>query len=134
MGFWDDAEIIHVYTRAQAIADGVLVDVSDRGNVFAYPVAMTATAYAATVAWSDEDEARKSEGTGQSESGRIWDVFYLGAMAARRANGRQLVPFRVLCVPREGASIEPVPVDLHLHIGPGDTASPVLTIMLPGED
>jgi hypothetical protein len=25
-GFWDDAELIHSYTRRQAIADGVLVD------------------------------------------------------------------------------------------------------------
>ena len=25
---WTDAEVIHVYTRAQALADGVLVDVS----------------------------------------------------------------------------------------------------------
>ena len=28
-GFWDDAEIISSYTRAQAIEDGVLVDVTD---------------------------------------------------------------------------------------------------------
>ena len=28
-GFWDDAEIISIYTRAQAIEDGVLVDVTD---------------------------------------------------------------------------------------------------------
>ena len=134
MGFWDDAEVIHAYTRAQAIADGVLVDVSDRGNVFTYPVAMTATAYALTVAWTDEDEARKGEGTGQSEAGRIWDVFYLGAIAARRAAGRQRVPYSLMVVPREGASVEPVRVELHLHVGPGDRGEPVLTIMLPGED
>ena len=23
-GFWDDAEVIHAYTRAQAVADGTL--------------------------------------------------------------------------------------------------------------
>ena len=28
-GFWDEAEVIYAYTRAQAIEDGVLVDVSE---------------------------------------------------------------------------------------------------------
>jgi hypothetical protein len=28
-GFWDDAEVIYAYTRAQALEDGVLVDVSE---------------------------------------------------------------------------------------------------------
>jgi len=27
-GLWDDAEVIYAYTRAQALEDGVLVDVS----------------------------------------------------------------------------------------------------------
>ena len=30
-GFWDDGEVIYAYTRAQALEDGVLVDVSEPG-------------------------------------------------------------------------------------------------------
>ena len=30
-GFWDDAELIHSYTRRQAIEDGVLVQLSGEG-------------------------------------------------------------------------------------------------------
>jgi hypothetical protein len=30
-GLWDDAEVIYAYTRAQALEDGVLVDVSEPG-------------------------------------------------------------------------------------------------------
>jgi hypothetical protein len=29
-GFWEGAEVISVYTRAQAIEDGVLVDMTQR--------------------------------------------------------------------------------------------------------
>jgi hypothetical protein len=82
-GFWDDAEIISAYTRAQAMADGVLVDVTDTAKEagFAYPVAMTATAWADCVAWTDEDTRRQ---TPQDEFGRLWDVLWMAKMAARR--------------------------------------------------
>ena len=43
-GFWDDAEVISSYSRAQAIEDGVLVDVSTVAKEagIKFPVAMTA--------------------------------------------------------------------------------------------
>jgi hypothetical protein len=135
--FWDDAEIIHSYTRAQAIADGVLVavpeaDASEAG--FRLPMAMTVAAHLWTVAWTPEDEARKGESTGQSERGRLWDVLYLAALAGRHGRGQDRVPFVVAVVPRDGTSTRAVTRELVLHIGPGDAGEPVLTIMLPGED
>ena len=46
-GFWDDAEVIYTYTRAQALEDGVLVDVSEMAKEAGvrFPVALTATVY-----------------------------------------------------------------------------------------
>ena len=47
-GFWDDAEIIYAYTRAQAIEDGELVDVSEtaRESGIKFPVAVTRAVWA----------------------------------------------------------------------------------------
>ena len=49
-------EVIYAYTRAQAIADGVLIDVSElsRDAGFRHPVAMTSGAWADCVAWSSD--------------------------------------------------------------------------------
>ena len=136
MGFWDDAEVIHSYSRAQAIADGVLVDVTtDAAEAgFKLPCAMTVAAWSDAVEWSEHDEARKAEGTGQSLRGRLWDVLYLANLAARHGRGGDRLAYTVARIPREGATVAPEPMRLVLHIGPGDTAAPVLTIMLPGED
>ena len=49
-------EPIDVYTRAQALADGALRDVTDlaRDAGFRVPVALTAAAWAEAVAWDDD--------------------------------------------------------------------------------
>ena len=63
---------IYSYTRAQAIADGALIDVSTtaREAGIVWPVAMTSAAWADCVEWTDATEARKGY-SGQSESGRL---------------------------------------------------------------
>lgn len=122
-----DAEFIHVYTRAQAIADGVLMDVSAlaREAGFKVPVAMTAAAWADCVAWPPE-------AGGQDETGRLWDVLYLAGWQARGHPTHNLVGFGVLRV--RPPEIQPSYAALQLHIGPGDQGEPVATIMLVGED
>lgn len=122
-----DADLIHVYTRAQALADGVLVDVSEiaREAGFKVPVALTAAVWADCVAWPKED------GT-QDERGRLWDVLYMAWFEARRRRNAQVVPFGVLRVPR--GACKPRLTQLVMHIGPGDEAEPVITILQPGED
>ncbi|HEX4591211.1 MAG TPA: DUF6573 family protein, partial [Gemmataceae bacterium] len=61
----DEWEVISVYTRAQAIADGTLIDLTnatdrDRRKLspFKFPVAMTATAFGESIAaggqWGDD--------------------------------------------------------------------------------
>lgn len=129
-----DAQIISGYTRAQAIADGVLVDVSKTASEagFRCPVALTQGVYADCVAWDEEDSMRQ---THQDESGRLWDVVWMAANAARAAPpGETRTPFQLHCIPCDGNSYSPRLTTLHLHAGAGDEGEMVMTIMLPGED
>ena len=135
-------DVIYSYTRAQAIADGVLVDVTETAKEagFRWPVAITRTAWEDCVAWSDEDSERQAH---QDESGRLWDILSMAINAIRLAasNARKGVPqdpslmlFELYRVPRDGKSIRPQLTRLKLVAGPGDDAEPVITIMLPNED
>jgi len=59
-GIWDDAVVIDRYTRAQAIADGLLVDVSEaaRKRGIRVPVAVSAAAWADACEWTDRRPAQ----------------------------------------------------------------------------
>jgi hypothetical protein len=124
--------IIYSYSRAQAIGDGVLVDVSTmaREAGFTVPVAMTSAAWADFVQWSDQDSSRQTQ---QDETGRLWDVLWMSHLAARRAQGGT-VAVQFYRVPRGGKARMPRKTTLHMSIGPGDEAEPVITLMVPGED
>jgi hypothetical protein len=128
-------EVIHGYSRRQAIRDGFLVEVPgdvSRQAGFRVPVALTSAAWADCVAWSDEDNARK--GALLDEGTRLWEVTYRAARAAGRARGGDAIMFGAGRVPREGRAVTSRIVQLRLAIGPGDTGEPVITIMLPDED
>lgn len=121
---------IHTYTRSQAIADGVLIPLPAAGEAgFKWPVAITAAAHAAAIAWSPEN------GATQDEEGRAWDVLTMARHAV--ANGHGSVhrrAFRVLRLLNAPGERTPRLTDLVLASGPGDDGAPVLTIMLPDED
>lgn len=122
----NESDLIFSYSRAQAIADGVLVDVSEQAKEagFRYPVALTAAAWADCVAWRESHR-----GSGQSESGRLWDVLWMTKLAIKGAAGDRVdvVVHRL----RGGRSM---PISLLAVVGPGDDWEPVITIMLPTED
>jgi hypothetical protein len=140
--FW--GPVVYSYSRAQAIEDGILVDLEkfsfrphhnvrqEAGIIF--PVAMTRTAYARMI--QDEDEPLPP---GQDISGRMWDVLYMFRLAARRSDGDRFL-FRVSVtnwIERDGKRINRTKqetVTLKAICGPGDDAAPVITIMLPNED
>lgn len=126
--FW--GEVIHRYTRAQAIADGVLVDVSEMAAEagFRHPVAMTRGLHAEAVAWDERNTAH------QDEAGRLWDVLMMAAHYGRRAANTDRVTATVLRIPNTRRATVPRKLDFTVHIGPGDTPAPVITLMLPGED
>lgn len=128
---FDDMPLIHAYTRAEAIRDGVLIDVTDiaRDAGFKVPVAVTSAVWDDCVAWTEETAARKP-GTGQDENGRLWDVVYMASVYARTANGNESrIMVSLYRVPVYGTSVLPEPVRLAMVIGPGDNGEPVITIM-----
>lgn len=132
-------EPIDVYTRAQALADGALVEVPAgiaRESRFVVPVALTAAAWGDCVSWDDADTERT--GLIQDQTGRLRDVLTMARLAARRATGPAVV-FTVARLPREPQPFaedgpEAEEVQLVMHTGPGDQGEQVITIMMPGED
>jgi hypothetical protein len=149
--FWSDADIIDIYTRRQAIEDGVLVQLSGPGYQgdpwmpvmvaeagFRYPVAMTATAFCSYVSPLEGDEEKLAPC--QDIKGRLWDVLWMLKLAIRRGLGGEIVRFCLRVVPNVPAGYSkpnpPRPKLVHLKAvcGPDDDGSPCLTIMLPEED
>ena len=124
-------EVISSYSRAQAIADGILVDVSEtaREAGFVFPVAMTRAAWSDCVEWSEADSLRQIY---QDESGRLWDALWMASRAAR--HGGEEIRFQLYRVARGGRGTRPRLVTLKALCGPGDDAEPVITLMLPDED
>jgi hypothetical protein len=128
--------IISSYTRAQAIEDGVLVDLTQPSTAklvreagFTIPVAMTTTAFSEAVGPIDTELP-----AGQSINGRLWDVLMLLRFAVRKSGGTtDRVHFKVE-VDVDGTGQNRKVVNLWALVGPGDTPDPVLTIMLEGED
>jgi hypothetical protein len=142
---WGDS--IFSYTRAQAIADGVLVDLTTATDAaghrlcpqagFKVQVAITRTAWAQTIeaggSWRPDGEGEVLElKGGQSLTGRLWDVLWMLRTACGQTGSTDRVHFQVL-VDVEGDGRRAV-VKLWALCGPGDDAQPVITIMLEGED
>ena len=121
-------DIIHAYTRAQAVADGVLVDVSEaaREAGFRYPVALTRAVW-------DEHVAVPPSVEGQDEAGRLWDVLTMLRFAIRAGGGGSELRFR-LHVRNDNRDGEPPMVELKAVCGPGDDMEPCITVMLLSEE
>ena len=120
-------DAISSYSRAQAIEDGVLVDVSTVAKEagIKHPVAMTRAAFEETVTVPP-----KLKGL-QDEAGRLWDILWLLKCNARRGGAQLLYSVHVRQDRRERT---PPKVQLKAMCGPGDDLEPVITIMLPEED
>jgi hypothetical protein len=119
---------IHTYTRAEALADGVLVDLTRVApdvcrQHFKYPVACTAAV------WGIIERAIANKDCANEMNGVIHDILFMSI-----AMGTELDPStRRFAVIICGAG----PTDTYeftIMCGPGDDAEPVLTIMLPDED
>jgi hypothetical protein len=138
-------EVIFRYTRAEAIADGFLIDLgafSFRPGLtvlqevgIKFPVAMTAAAYARAIGGVDEPLP-----PGQDLSGRTFDVVWMLKLAIQRSAGGPELRYGVSVINwvyRQGARINATKreeLTLKAMCGPGDNAEPVITIMLQDED
>jgi hypothetical protein len=122
---FDGAEIISAYTRAQAIEDGVLVDVTSTAKEagIKYPVALT------RAVWSQYVEIPEGVQC-QDEAGRLWDILHMFRLHAngtlqpkvRRSASAFCYELRVSMDHRH-----PRRVLLKALCGPGDDAAPVIT-------
>jgi len=121
---FDDWPIIHTYTRAQALADGVLVDISAMAHEvgFQWSVAVTQAVWAII-----QEIPTRFEGI-QSVDGRLWDLVWIASLAVRRNSGTETL-FRLIM--HHGQKTYQT---FKLVAGPGDVGEPVITIMLPNED
>ena len=115
---------ISVYSRAQAIADGFLVDVSSVAAEagLCLPVALTRAVWDLCVTVPRGT-------TCQDQSGRLWDVVWMLYLAIRRSRGDRLT-YSLLV--RKGRRL--YKRTLSAVCGPGDEGEPVITVMLPEED
>jgi hypothetical protein len=123
----DEFVLISAYTRAQALEDGVLVDVSSTAREvgFKVPVAVTSAVWTRYVLLSPAAQAAGNDGRG-----RLWDLLWMLRMAAQRSRSPSEVLFSLHVVTE---SINPSLAELKAVCGPGDDTEPVITIMLPEE-
>jgi hypothetical protein len=119
--------VISAYTRAQAIEDGTLIDVSEtaREAGIRFPVAVTRAVWAACV-----EVPKGCEGV-QDEAGRLWDVVFLLRFAVRASRGGSVVQYPVTVVTGQRTRVV---YRLKAVCGPGDQGEPVITVMFPEED
>ena len=140
-------DTVSVYSRADAIEDGELIDVSATAKEagIRFPVALSRAVWANYV----EFDAVALAGQGQSERGRLWDVLWMFRSEAKKIEGDTL-HFRLHVAKRDAGDWKPHEqhpeqgtgltrethrlVTLKAIIGPGDTAEPVITILTPDED
>ena len=124
-----DWNVSYSYTRAEAIEDGVLIDITADAQAHGFKVhtVITDNLYRQYV----EVPTGLDGSFGQSSAGRLHDLLTLTMFAARSSKGTDRVYFKVSFLMGPGRSET---VDIIAHIGPGDNAEPVLTIMLPEDD
>lgn len=122
-------DLIYSYTRTQALADGVLVDVSELASEagFKLPVAVSDTLYHGYL--TPPLELAKE---GQSLDSRLWDTLSVLRYAIKASPATDRLSFTVLFA--QAPNAEPEPVGLLAVCGPDDSGFPVITIMLPSDD
>jgi hypothetical protein len=121
--------VIYAYTRKQAVADGVQVEVTKTAKEagISFPVFLTRTVFDAYVA--------VPEGvTGQDEAGRLWDVCWMlrFAIIRSRSHGDRVPVALYVRNDNHRAKL----VKLIAQCGPldMDDPQPAITVMLPDED
>ena len=131
----DFGPVIYAYTRAQAMDDGVLVEVPEsasRAAGFKVPMAMTATAWGVTVGFGTDLAELLAKATAVLSAAML--EFRQSEHRARMGLGEPVGDRLAFAydAEREDGGVDVV--QLILVIAPGDSGEPVGTVMLPGED
>ena len=122
-------EVIYSYTRSQAVADGVQVEVTKTAKEagISFPVFLTRTVFDSFVAVPDGV-------SGQDEAGRLWDIVWMLRFAIMRSrNGCQRLPVALYVRNdnRRATLIKLIATCGALDI---DDPQPAITVMMPDED
>jgi len=122
-------EVIYAYTRKQAIADGVQIDVTQTAQEagIKFPVFITGGVFESYVA--------VPEGvTGQDEAGRLWDIIWMTRFAILRSHGHtDRIPV-ALYVRNDNRAAKLIKLIATCGALDMDDPQPAITIMLPTED
>jgi len=121
-------EVIFSYTRSQAVADGVQVEVTKTAQEagIRFPVFLTRAVYDAYVTVPPGV-------TGQDEAGQLWDILWMLRVAIQLARtGIERIPVTLYVRDNHGLRL----VRLIATCGPLDLddPQPAITVMLPEED
>ena len=126
-----DFPIIHSYTRADAIRDGVLLDISDTAKKFGfkYQVAVTSNLYQTYIV--PNENLGNSGQTSESRLELVLAELYYAIKGLDKHSTR--INFKVEFL-MDSIKEEFKEIDIIADCGPGDTLEPVITIMLPEDD
>ena len=121
--------VIYAYTRSQAVADGVQVEVTKTAQEagIKFPMFLTRAVF-------DNYVAVPPDVTGQDEAGRLWDLVWLTRFAVLRSHGhtdRLPVALYVRNDNHRAKLVKLIAVCSALDI---DDPQPALTLMLPEEN
>jgi hypothetical protein len=122
-------EVIYAYTRKQALADGVQVDVTETAKEagIRFPVFLTRGVFDAYVTVPPGVD-------GQDEAGRLWDVLWMARTAIKQARHvTDRLPFELYV---RNDNRQPRLINLVATCGALDidAPQPAITIMHPEED
>jgi hypothetical protein len=122
-------EIIYSYTRKQAVADGVQVEVTATAKEagIKFPVFITRGVFDAYVAVPPNV-------TGQDEGGRLWDIVWMLRFAVQRSRpGNDRIPV-ALYVRNDNRAAKLIKLIATCGALDIDDPQPAITILLPDED
>ena len=121
--------VIYSYTRAQAVADGVQVEVTKTAQEAGIkdPLFLTRAVF-------DKYVAVPPGATGQDEAGRLWDVVWMARFAILRARpGVDRIPV-ALYVRNDNRAARLVKLIATCGALDIDDPQPAITILMPDED
>ena len=131
--YYENSPLNCIYSRSNAIRDGILIDVTEQAKVtgFKYPVAVTQTVWGKWIYANSQLQEY-----GQSTEARLWDVLNVLIFKIRKlTKGTKIsrikfhVPFLMNAEDNEYEEAKLIAV-----CGPGDHGEPVLTIMVEEDE
>jgi hypothetical protein len=128
-----NCNVISAYSRAQAIEDGILVDVTNMAKAVGikWHVAVTSSVWSDFIEWTDDDRRRQGL---QDTEGRLWHIVFTLHLAMKKADKHaDVIFFELDILPRDGVSYRVKRIKLKAVVSAGDHFEAIITIILPEE-